>query len=531
MREKPLVEAVQEQSGAADTQLLETAAKGSIIGLFGSFGGRFLMFLLQILVSRLYGPTCFGLFVSGLISCQILQTLCSFGLDKGGMRFMSIANEQRDVKMMPDVFVTSLMFPVGAGVVMAALTYTLSPFLANVCFGDPAMTPVLRVFSFALPFFAVSYVHAELSRAFKTAKYAVLVREVVGPVLHITAFAVFHFLGLGFLSVAYAFVLSNIVSAALMALLVMMQIKRAATGFDGASIVFRRFPRHWRKVLVYSAPLIPLGLLFRADHFADIIMLNILSDTSNVGIYAAAVRWVALFSMLTFPVELMFGPLLSGQLSVRKNDRVRMLYQAITRWMFFITLPGLFFVLTTRSQMMLIFGPDFSSDGTIVLVILLLGFLATTLAKGAGLLLAFGGHQTLELLCLGSGLALNVVLNALLIPRYGIIGAAAATATAQTISNSCRLLVVQYYLKMHPLTVHLCAPLVFATALGAATFLMTSFYQIGTVSTIATGIAGVLAVMAIIVTAGVDTRDKVLFKSFLERLSRRTSRSTFEVEP
>ena len=428
------------------------------------------------------------------------------------------------MEMLRDVFATSSVFPLCAGFVMAALVYALAPFVAITCFDDPAMVPVLRAFSFALPFFAISYLHAELSRAFKTAKYAVFVRDVVGPVLQIATFIVFHYMGLGFLSVVYSFVLSNVVSAGLMWFMVRLQIRRFASGLNVPAPACRYFPRHWRKVLVYSAPLIPLGLLFRGDHFADLIMLNILSESSDVGVYAAAVRWVAMFAMLTLPVDLMFGPLLAGQLGLKEVGHVRVLYGAVTRWTYFITLPGVIFMLIARSQMMLVFGADFAGDGSVALVILLMGTLAATLAKGAGLSLVLGGHQRSELLCLSGGLMLNVLLNVLLIPRYGIIGAAIATATAQTIANACRLLVVQFHLRIHPFTMHLAVPLLFAVPVSAVIVGLLSIFPAGAVTTIAAGCAGALVVCVAIIATGVDARDKDLLRTFLERFRCRARR-------
>jgi hypothetical protein len=99
-----------------ESALLLKAAKGSFLSFFGTIVGKSLTLFLQVLVSRLYGPRYYGIFVTGLLVCQITQIISGLGLQKGGMRFLAIAHDQQDYKMMQDVIKTAVFFPLVYGI-------------------------------------------------------------------------------------------------------------------------------------------------------------------------------------------------------------------------------------------------------------------------------------------------------------------------------------------------------------------------------------------------------------------------------
>jgi hypothetical protein len=86
------------------------------------------------------------------------------------------------------------------------------------------------------------------------------------------------------------------------------------------------------------------------------------------------------------------------------------------------------------AEILTLFGPTFSAGHT-ALVILVFGHLVRAGTGLVGDLLGLTGHQKLNAWVLALSAVLNVILNALLIPRYGIAGAAAATAVSMAFWN------------------------------------------------------------------------------------------------
>mgnify|MGYP002335706534 FL=1 len=104
------------------------------------------------------------------------------------------------------------------------------------------------------------------------------------------------------------------------------------------------------------------------------------------------------------------------------------------RWSFWPALViGLTLLLLGR-QLLALFGEAFT-EGYWLLPILFAGILAKALIGPGEVLLSMAGHQKLCVLVYGVVLVASILLNIILIPRYGLTGAAIATAIAMMIET------------------------------------------------------------------------------------------------
>lgn len=498
--------------------ILATAATGSALGFVGAVGGRALALAFQILVSRLYGPTYFGLFVTGMLTCQILHVLASLGLQRGGMRFMSIAVERRDFDDCAHILKVAVLTSLAAALPIVIVGYWLAPIVAQKAFHDATLTPLLRWFLAAVPFLALLRIGSNVSRAFKTAKYAAAIDDVLLPALQIVFFVALHQLGAGFLAVAHAFVLAAILCSLVMVFTVWRQIRGAG---EVTVAVLSVPPRAtWVEVTAYSLPLVPVGLLFMANNSIDIIMLNILSDPVAVGVYAAAARWVMLFATVTVPLEMMFGPLLAGQFGVNNREQMRLLYQTLTRWAFFLSLPLFVFVCVGRTPLMMLFGDEFLPSGTAILGILVLGSLITALTCGAGITLIVTNNQRTELMAITTGLSLNILLNMLWIPRHGVLGTAFAVLASTAATSLLRLMAVYRSLGLMPFSRHLVVPAAVALLTAVVDFVLLNVFHAGVALQLVMAATGAAVVLFSIAMRGLDKNDMDLCGAFWHKVRR-----------
>jgi O-antigen/teichoic acid export membrane protein len=278
------------------------------------------------------------------------------------------------------------------------------------------------------------------------------------------------------------------------------------------------FPMNWKPILAYSLPLTPFGLLFICGSSMDIFMLNILTNSAGVGEYAAAARWIIFFSFIVGSLNNIFGPLIAGKLGVNKIEDVRILNGAATRWMLFMTLPISIFLMLAREPMMLIFGEQFLQYGPTVLLILGLGSLFIALSGSSGLLFILGGHQYIEFGMLGFFVLLNILLNLLLIPQYGIIGAALATIVSNMVTILIRILLIYRYFKIHPFSSHLVVPIVTFSILIIGGLLIQSAFQTSDALNLGLGIGSSGLVLISIIAAGLDDHDRELFIMLRKKL-------------
>ncbi len=498
------------------------AAKGGGLSFFGTVTGKSLTLFLQVLVSRFYGPQYYGVFVTGLLICEITQIISGLGLQKGGMRFLAMAHDRQEYQKMPDIVTTSILFPLLFGTFTGAVLYGIAPVIAVTVLADTETINVLRQFSFAVPFLTVLRISSDLSRAFKTTKYAVMIENLIFSSLQVGFFLILHALGCGFLSVVYSFVLATIICACWMLFMVRYQILRfiVSLRIHHTSVNLPILPINSRSILAYSISLTPFGLLLIGSNSMDIIMLNILGSSSSVGEYAAAARWVMFFGMMSYSLELIFGPLMAGQLGLNRYDQVKVLYKASTRWVLFLTLPLFVFQFLSREPLMQVFGKEFLVCGPGVMGILVMGSLFTALSGSAGILLTISSYQYVELACLAGSILLNMLLNLLWIPRLGVYGAALATIVTAMLTVFTRIIMINRFLKMHPFSIHLVAPIVVTFVLVVAGLLLESFFDLNDVFQLLMAAGASCVASLSIISLGLDQNDRELCKSLVKRFTR-----------
>jgi O-antigen/teichoic acid export membrane protein len=176
-----------------------------------------------------------------------------------------------------------------------------------------------------------------------------------------------------------------------------------------------------------------------------------------------------------------------------------------------------------REPMMLIFGEQFLQYGPTVLLILGLGSLFIALSGSGGLLFILSGHQYIELGMLGFFVLLNLLLNLLLIPQYGIIGAALATIVSNMVTILIRILLIYRYFKIHPFSSHLVVPIVTFSILIIGGLLMQSAFQTSDALNLGLGIGSSGLVLISIIAAGLDDHDRDLFIMLRKKITDRRS--------
>jgi len=115
-------------------------------------------------------------------------------------------------------------------------------------------------------------------------------------------------------------------------------------------------------------------------------------------------------------------------------DGLRQFLSSSRKWTFLPSLAGGVILLAIGKPVLWLFGPEFTS-GYAAMFILIIGLLARALAGPLEGLLIATGQQNIAALAMGSVVLVNISFNLLLIPRYGLVGAAGATAIAFSIES------------------------------------------------------------------------------------------------
>jgi O-antigen/teichoic acid export membrane protein len=209
--------------------------------------------------------------------------------------------------------------------------------------------------------------------------------------------------------------------------------------------------------------------------------------------------------------RIVVGPQISAALARGDSGHVREVYGLITAAMIWLTWPFFVVLAVFGDQVMRVFGPGFGA-GAVPMAVLAA---AMALATGAGAvqtILLMGGRSTWQLADKTFALSLNVALDLLLIPWWGISGAAIAWAVTIVVDTAIVLWQVQVIMGLRPSGGHLRLAIVEALLLVAVPVLASRLLFDSSPEVLAGTVAAVAVVYAI---TGWKTRHALGFSRLL----------------
>jgi O-antigen/teichoic acid export membrane protein len=247
---------------------------------------------------------------------------------------------------------------------------------------------------------------------------------IVRPGLLLTGIVSIHLFWPGYLSAPLAMVIN--VCSAIGALILAIFWQRRVLPFQSVSVTPKYNGRLWLgaafPMLVYGGMQVILGQ-------TDILMLGVMRGAEDVGLYAAASRLAFLLGYVMMAAEMIIAPIMARLYAKREEERLQKMLTYSVRISFLAVSPLGLALIFFGEEILAVFGDEFSS-AHFALTILAAGRL-THVAFGPGaLLLSMTGHEKIVAVVLAAAALANVMGNVILIPYYGIRGAAIAAVVS-----------------------------------------------------------------------------------------------------
>lgn len=191
--------------------------------------------------------------------------------------------------------------------------------------------------------------------------------------------------------------------------------------------------RQWLKS---ALPFTLIGGAGIINNQADIIMLGWFGSAAEVGIYRVAVQGATLVAFGLLSANAVIAPHFARLYAQGETEKLQRLVTASARVVLLATLPlALGLVFAGDTIVTWVFGAEFAASH-LPLAILALGQLGNAAFGSVGLLLNMTGNENQVARIVLQTALLNVVLNSLLIPFYGMSGAAVASTISLLIWNA-----------------------------------------------------------------------------------------------
>jgi O-antigen/teichoic acid export membrane protein len=454
---------------------------GSIVfaGLVLELG---ISFFAKILMARVLGQVEYGVATLGITTLSFSSAVLLLGLNNGVGRYLPRFDDTANRK---GVITSALRVSLPISIAIALVLGVLAEPIATTLLRAPEATSVLRAAAVGVPFAVLLKLSIGVVQGMEQTVPKVAIRNVLQPVLRFTLIAGALVLGLGSLGIVWAYTATFVVA-----------------GLAGLYYVATRTPvlenvtgnRMHRRLVVFSAPLMLMTTMMMMLSNLDIFFMSYFRSTGEVGTYNVVYPLAELLTMTLSGFSFIFMPAFSRLHANDQTEDMRRIYQVVTKWIFLLSLPGLFiFVLFPEIAIGITFGWEYS-EGALALVVLAVGFFTHAVAGPNMNALTSIGRTRIIMADNFVAVLVNVILNFLLIPQYSYLGAAVATATSYALLNVLYSFSLYRQTGIHPFTRHLLRPG------AAATVAMITVFGIITVAvprTVATAIGTIIAFMLV----------------------------------
>jgi O-antigen/teichoic acid export membrane protein len=298
-----------------------------------------------------------------------------------------------------------------------------------------------RIAAIVLPVATTNDVALSATRAFGKMRPTVAVDSLLRSVLQVVGVIVAGSLGASAAELAAGWMLPYVLTGVLSAVVAFAVIRSRS----------RSWPVHEpssgegvpREFWTYTWPRGIARICQIAIQRVDIIIVAALIDPAAAAVYTAATRFVVLGQFSSMAIQRVLQPRLSALLAKDERETVRDVFKVSTAWSISMSWP-LYLVTACAAPLYLeIFGSGYRDEGVPVVVIMAVGMMLAMAAGPLDTLLLMAGGSTASLVNTVIALCVDVVLCFVLIPRWGIAGAAAAWATSVVVRNA--LTFVQVY--------------------------------------------------------------------------------------
>ena len=488
-------------------------ARGAGISTAGQGVGRFLGYLTQILIARLFGPASYGFYTAGVAALNLAQIVSRFGMENGVVRYVAHYRARGDASRVRGTIIQAVAVACLVSLLLSAAMFFGAGFMAGWYYKEPTMAAVLRAFAAVLPFFVFMMMVLWATQGFQTVTYAAYVQQIIRPALYLLLVPLFYLFTDGIVGVVAAYGLSMLLGGAV-----------------AVYFLWRLFPEIFdpkvrpkfetRALFSVSVPMsISTGAQYLNTWSATWILAYFAAG-APVGIFNAAARTATFSTIVRFAFSGIFSPIISSLHAQGDRENMGRLYKDISRWIFMGAFAIFVVILLLSHEILALFGSDFTA-GWAALILVAFAQLYSSSVGPTPRMLAMTDNQNVVMFATATAALVGVAVSALLVglastPDAKILGAAVGMSSAIISENTLTLAAVRRRLGFWPYNAEWLKPLAAGVlAAGAAYLLGLVLPFSAAIPTIAVvGAAFGLVYLALLLLFGLSPTDREFVGAF-----------------
>ena len=431
-----------------------TIAREGGIAMAGFVFGQLFRFAYNLAAARLLGAEALGTYALVVAVMQVGETVAVGGLDAGLLRFVS----QRAGEERRQIIASAIKRTLLAALLSGLLIALFSVQLASLLHGGGLLRMTLLSVAVALPLSVMTLMAGFAFQAHQRLMPKVVASQIIVPGTFLLSMLAARYLWGREAALTVPFAV-----APLVALLWILPGFRRMTGI-GLNDLLRAGSN--RELNRFALPLLAVSLFSILSHWIDVVMLGLLTDVGTVGLYQPAARTAGLLRSTLLAFAGIAAPMIAGYHGRREFDGIRATYGMVNRWIVTIVMVPFLMLALFPGEALSVFGKGFA-DGAVALVLLSVSSLLLAWFGLGNTVLAMCGGERLSMINQAVALVLQALLHWLLIPRFGLNGAALSTLVVMVLLTLARMIQLRSLLAIPFLSVKLWKPLAAGVAAGA----------------------------------------------------------------
>jgi len=419
--------------------------KGSGISFSLRFGGLTAGYLLTLVIANLFGAKGLGDYVLAITVLRLFTLLAKLGLDTTSIRFIaSFASQDKWTSIFKFRKQVASILSISS-VVASLLMYFLSVPIAELINANALYIQINAFFVLPMAFFMLHY--QSLRGLKRIAEFSFFYRMAQALFSVISIIILYQFLTTSDVPV-YAYLISVLIVSLLSFISFRYWLNKRSKGKESAE----------QEIMSYSTLLkISVPLMFAQSvqfimAWTDKLMLGaigtpnvvngITTNIEEVGVYYTAFRLSMFAAVALMAINSIASPKFAEMFAKNDMEGLKKMAHQSTKMIFWTSVPLVIIFFIFPEFFLGLFGEEFKV-GVTAFIFLSCGRLISSFSGSVGNILQMTGNQNIYARILLFGAILNVLLNLILIPRYGINGAAIASMSSLIVWNLSMVFVVK----------------------------------------------------------------------------------------
>lgn len=446
------VDAFAPRIASADTVANQTQQFRSQVGHISRQSGVFFLgtiftavfgYAFKIYLARVLGADSLGIYALGMTVVGLVGIAGGLGLTWSASKFPAVYGSTGRIGDLRSFLLWSVFILVSVNGLLALGMVFAGRWVATRLYHTPALADYLNLFALIMFLGALTAFFAQLLTGYKEVAKRALISNFAAALFTMFFTVILVERGAGL----RGYILAQVLSAGVVLILLVWACYRLTP--SGAWFSLGSIPSPPVEMFSFASAAFTMDVMGFLYSQTDKIILGFYLDARSVGIYAMAATIVAFLPIMLQSVNQIFSPTIADLHARGEMAMINRLFQALTKWTLSLTVPLAAVVIIFSRVMMRIFGHDFEA-GWVVLVIGAVGQLVNCAVGSVGYLLLMSGHEK-KLVKIQLVMALVTVSSCLLlVPGWGVAGAAIAAALGNAGSNAWCLWEVRKTMGLFP---------------------------------------------------------------------------------